>query len=177
MKKMYIDCDGVILDTERGLFERLMLEQKRNPSLTELEYLQKLDWHSWLRQAGDINDSIYILNHHNPDSADILTTVQSIEEGFQKISYFRELGVKNNIILVPYQIKKCDIVNPSNHILIDNACKRNLDPWFNNGGLPVLFTMKDEEQRQLFDYYSISSLEEAFIPDFENKVLQKINRV
>ena len=108
MKKniKYIDCDGVILDTETGLFDEYNKLKQQNPALKRLAYLQQLNWQYWIRQAKIIGNAIEILKQQNPDDVAILTKVHSLAEGLAKIEYFRELGVKNNVILVPNDIKK-----------------------------------------------------------------------
>ena len=66
--KKYIDCDGVILDTETGLFDEYYEKKKVNPDLKKILYLQQLDWVSWLAQAQILNDAIEILKSY--DSSD-----------------------------------------------------------------------------------------------------------
>ena len=48
--KKYIDCDGVILDTETGLFDEYDILKKDNPELKRRVYLQNLDWKYWIEQ-------------------------------------------------------------------------------------------------------------------------------
>ena len=62
--KKYIDCDGVILDTETGLFDRYYQLKETNPELKKLQYLQEMDWRSWLSQARILGNSIEILKHY-----------------------------------------------------------------------------------------------------------------
>jgi hypothetical protein len=168
MLKRYIDCDGVILDTERDLFKEYERQKPYYTNLTKEKYLRELDWYEWLRQAGDINDGIYILKSNDPTCADILTTVHSLEEGIEKVKYFRELDLKNNIILVPYNLRKDLIVDAKGFVLVDNY-KANLDSWFNKEGLPVLFT-KEDAIPNIGDYYQINSLTEAFDPKLDDKI-------
>ena len=61
----YIDCDGVILDTETGLFNEYYELLKTNPTLKVSTYLELKDWNYWLRQASILNDAIYLLNNSN----------------------------------------------------------------------------------------------------------------
>jgi len=64
--KIYIDCDGVILDTETGLFDRYYQLKESNPNFRKLQYLQEMDWKSWLKQAKILGNSIDILKYYNP---------------------------------------------------------------------------------------------------------------
>ena len=111
MKKVikYIDCDGVILDTEFGLFDEYNRLKDMGADIKRLTYLQQLDWREWIRQAKIINNAIAIIKEHNPDDTEILTKVHSLSEGLAKIEYFRELGIKNNIVLV--EAKNSNIKN------------------------------------------------------------------
>lgn len=174
MQKRYIDCDGVILDTERGLFEKFHNETSDHSEVSKINFLQNLNWLEWINNAGDINDAIYILKNNNPNNADILTTVHSLKEAEAKIRYFREMGVHNNIIIVPYNYQKCDIVNPFNNLLIDNACKRNLEPWEKRGGIPVLFTLEKKDICNNYKYLTISSLVNVFDNSLEIEAKGKI---
>lgn len=164
----YIDCDGVILDTEAGLFDEYNELKKRNANLKRLAYLQQLDWKAWIRQAQIINDAIAFLREHNPDDIAILTKVHSIAEGLAKIEYFRELGVKNNILLVPNGLNKSSVVQARGNILVDDSIK-NLDDWVNHEGIPLFFNASGEnkstfkEQVTVNEQYPlISSLESIY---------------
>ena len=55
--KKYIDCDGVILDTETGLFDEYDILKRDNPELKRRVYLQNLDWKYWIEQASILNDA------------------------------------------------------------------------------------------------------------------------
>ena len=157
MQKRYIDCDGVILDTERGLFEKFHNETSDHSEVSKINFLQNLNWLEWINNAGDIK-----------------TTVHSLKEAEAKIRYFREMGVHNNIIIVPYNYQKCDIVNPFNNLLIDNACKRNLEPWEKRGGIPVLFTLEKKDICNNYKYLTISSLVNVFDNSLEIEAKGKI---
>ena len=53
----YIDCDGVILDTENGLLDKFYELKKDNPNLKKREYLQQIDWSNWLNEAKVLKDA------------------------------------------------------------------------------------------------------------------------
>ena len=50
----------------------------------------------------------------------------------------RALGLKCDIILVPYPLKKTDVVDAQSNILVDDAIF-NLDEWVMAGGIPIFF--------------------------------------
>ena len=158
----YIDCDGVILDTETGLFDMYEVLKRDNPSLRKTIYLQELDWDKWLQDAKILNDAINILKNYDPKNNIILTKVHSLKEGESKINYFRNLQIKNDVIIVPYTLMKSQIVNAKNNILIDDGIK-NLDDWYNAGGIPIYYG------DNISEYVSVSSLEDVLL----GKVLKK----
>ena len=85
----YIDCDGVILDTETGLFDEYHELKKINPELKKRQYLHDLDWEYWIWQASVLNDAVEILKSYDPKNVEILTRVHSLQEARAKINYFR----------------------------------------------------------------------------------------
>lgn len=140
--KMYIDCDGVIIDSEKLLFGEEYYEQKRKGFIKseedKIKYVQNVDWSKLLKESEIINDSINILKSIKYDFS-ILTKIHSLtNEGAAKIKMFRELGIKNEIILVPYTVGKQDVVSAKNCILIDDTV-RNLDLWKSSGGISIYF--------------------------------------
>jgi hypothetical protein len=170
----YIDCDGVILDTEFGLFDEYNRLKNMGVDIKRLTYLQQLDWREWIRQAKIINDAITIIKEHNPDNIHILTKVHSLTEGLAKIEYFRELGVKNNIILVPYNLSKSSVVQAEGNLLVDDSIK-NLDEWCAHNGISLFFNAASEnksifkEQIITNDQYPlIFTLESIFSSEIED---------
>ena len=143
---IYIDFDGVILDTEGLLFE----EWRKNPNrhnLTEddkIKYIQRADWNYIINNSEIINDSIYYLKHIDPSQSAILTKIHSLSnEGMAKIKWLRENRVKQNIVLVPYLFKKSDVVDARGNLLVDD-CLKNLDDWVDNDGYPLFFDVNDD---------------------------------
>lgn len=162
---LYIDFDGVILDTEDVLFE----EWRKNPDslilpeTEKIKYIQNKDWNYILNNSEIINDAIKYLNMMDPSKSFILTKVHSLRnEGMEKIKWLREKGVKQNVILVPYMLKKTDVVDAYGNILIDD-CLKNLDDWKANGGNPIFFDMDDDnidswQQPNIKRYQKVLSL-------------------
>ena len=137
----YIDFDGVILDTEELLFKECRKNPDRHllPIEEKIKYMQSADWHKILLESPVINDSLYILKQMDTNTSQILTTVHSLtNEGYEKIKYLRDHNIAQNVILVPYLLKKSDMVNPYDNILVDDSLK-NLDDWSLNGGCSLFF--------------------------------------
>lgn len=155
--KKYIDCDGVILDTENGLFDEYDILKKDNPQLKRKIYLQNMDWEYWVEQANVLSDALNILKNYDPSDTDILTKVHSLNEAIAKINYFRKRGIKNNIIIVPDNMKKSQIVDSFENILVDDS-NSNLTDWKENFGIPYYFGSGQSE----FD--KIESLDEILNP-------------
>ena len=141
----YIDLDGVILDTERLLFHEI-LYNKDKKFLNE-EFIMKLviniNWAYILKNAKEINDSIKILKQLDSNESAILTRVHSDQEAEAKINYFKDLGIKQQVIPVFYPYKKNDIVNAKGNILVDD-CLKNLRKWAMDGGYPMFFDLKGD---------------------------------
>lgn len=152
--KIYIDCDGVILDTETGLFDQYYQLKESNPNLKKLQYLQEMDWERWLKQAKILGNSIEILKYYNPKDIYILTKVHSLQEATAKIKFFRSLSVKNDIIIVPNEISKSSMVEALGNILIDDGNK-NLEEWKKCGGISLYYGNKDSR------FTRITSIEDA----------------
>ena len=153
----YIDCDGVILDTETGLFDEYNILKKDNPELKRRVYLQNLDWEYWIEQAAILNDAINIIKNYDSIDISILTKVHSLNEALAKINYFRNKKIKNNIIIVPDGINKSQIVDSFQNILVDDSNSNLLD-WKEKFGIPYYFGDKESE----FD--KIASLDDILNP-------------
>lgn len=141
--KKYIDCDGVIFDSEIWLFddEYRSLGIKDEPE--KIKYIQKKDWNKILEKSEIINNAINIIKEL--DDASILTKVHSMEnEGVAKIKHLRNLGIKNEIILVPYPLKKADLVDPRGNILVDDTI-HNLDEWEEKDGISLFFNKDNSD--------------------------------
>ncbi len=144
MKKLYIDFDGVILDTIPIIFKRL---KKENIDVTEEESLyqfyENLEWKSLIKEAPQIHHSISaikkILASKQFDVA-ILTHVNSQSEILEKVAYLKRKLPGITIISVPKQLHKTDMVNPKDAILIDDFTG-NLIDWDERGGIAIKFSL------------------------------------
>ena len=143
--KIYIDFDGVILNTTPHIFDE-WLDNNDDINIKELEkieYIKGRNWHKILREASVIDDAISVLKDMDIKNTAILTKVHSLEnEGTEKIRFLRENGVKLDVVLVPYPLKKTDVVEASGNILIDDTV-HNLDDWNRCGGECIFFNQND----------------------------------
>ena len=124
----YIDFDGVILDTEDILFYDWRNEPERfnMPWDTLDRYIERAMWKKILEQAPVINDAIYILKNIDCNDTSIITKVHSLDnEGAAKINYLRGCGVKQNIVLVPYNMSICDVVSAKDNSNLDSNGEYN----------------------------------------------------
>ena len=143
---IYIDFDGVILDTEDILFH----EWRKNPDRhllgegAKIKYIQNRNWEEIINTSPVINDAIYHLKHMDPNNSAILTKIHSLNnEGLAKLKWAKDNNIKQEVKLVYYKHKKTDIVNPITNILIDD-CLKNLDDWKLKGGIPIFFDKDDD---------------------------------
>ena len=153
MQKLYLDCDGVILDTinytyqiikERGISEDKIDDFYKNLSWETLEKIKELSKHF---------------------DVEILTHVNSDNEIRAKFKYFTSVLPDIKLNVVPKIIKKGDIVNPKGAILVDDFMP-NLEYWSEVGGIPVKFSDTNKECK----FIKINDLLELLEMDFTNKV-------
>ncbi len=164
--KRFIDCDGVIVDTEKDLFKEYYLKKKEDETLRKSLYLEKLDWEYWLKKAEVINNALEILKSYNPFDVIILTKVHSLNEAQAKIKYFRDNEIKNDIVIVPSIVKKTDLVETRGNILVDDNID-NLVDWQNKGGIPIAFGNINSE------FPKVNNLEEVLNPFKLGKILKR----
>lgn len=137
----YIDFDGVILDTEGLLFEEWRKNPDRHllPSKEKIKYIQNSNWKYIIENSRILNDSIYKLKNMDPNESAILTKVHSLDnEAQEKIVFLRKNGVKQEVIIVPYTLRKTQVVTAENNILIDDSL-RNLKEWREALGYPMFY--------------------------------------
>ena len=152
-KRIFIDFDGVIYDSEK-----LVVERKENFSqLTWDEFFEQLNWFDLLNEANIINESTdYILEaQQNERNIAILTKIHTLLEMEAKVKKIRSLGIEIPIMFVPPHVKKSEIYLPQNgEILIDDSI-RNLKDWSNNGGESIYF---NENLETLPEYETVNTL-------------------
>ncbi len=148
MKRLYIDFDGVVMDTIPLLYNELA---KNNVKLDEEEQIRRVfgafDFSTIIKDKNILNDSINCI-HKIIDSGrfevSFLSHVNSLAEGVVKVKYLRR-HFKNNItiILVPKGIEKPKVVHSKGAILVDDYAG-NLKEWEENGGIAIRFSKELE---------------------------------
>ncbi|MGE5456418.1 MAG: hypothetical protein ACM3O4_04885 [Ignavibacteriales bacterium] len=149
MKNLYIDFDGVILDTIKVTYELLKkegIDKKDEPNV--IKFYSRLDWKDLLLTTPIINDA-HITIQKVIDSGrfnvTILTHVVSLDEAVEKVKYIRKYFKDITVIPVPKAISKTKMVHTKDAILIDDYAK-NLVEWEEEGGIGILFSTELEEK-------------------------------
>ena len=135
-RNLYIDFDQVILATEDILFMEYNEKKKQGIYLDKQKYLEDFDWLWLVFNSEIIANSIEILRAI--PEAKILTKVHSLKEASAKIEFLKFQELSNEIIIVPCNHQKIDLVPAKDNILVDDAV-HNLDAWSSAGGIAYFF--------------------------------------
>ena len=160
MKNLYIDFDGVILDTITPVYnlaKKLNLDVKTQTNEIGLLY-SKIDWEELINESPALSDSIdniKKLKESKKFNISILTHVNSLKEAAAKIRFINGLFNDLTIIPVPKSCSKTMMTQTKGAILVDDY-SRNLKEWQESGGIAVKF-VKDIENGK---YTEITSLDE-----------------
>ena len=142
MKQLYIDFDGVILDTMTKSYEELKKENiDRNDDEKVREFFRNTDWKKLIEETEEINDSINEIKKicdSKKFNVYILTHVNSTNEMIEKIKYLHKKLPLVTVVSVPKEIPKTEVVNPSAAILIDDY-SGNIKEWQKKLGIGIKF--------------------------------------
>ena len=127
--KVFLDFDGVILDTDRVLDSECVGDRR--------EFVKNYDWFKLMKDDLVINNSLDYIKSSIYD-IHLLSKISSMCEGQAKINFLRSKGILIDINLVPTSIRKCDVVSARGNVLIDDKIA-NLDSWVENGGFGIFF--------------------------------------
>ncbi len=157
MKNLYIDFDGVIVNTIDITYKMANSLGIKKDYTNYLQFFQNLNWEEVLEQAKPINDSFNeikkIINSHK-FNVFILTHVTSIHEAEAKIKLINRYLENITIITVPKSISKTKVLNTKDAILIDDF-PPNLDDWEKSGGIGIRFDLDlDGKGHQVIDRLS-----------------------
>lgn len=143
MKNLFIDFDGVIMDTIRVTYDMLdRLEIDRNNAHKMTEFYANLNWKQLLSLTPIINDSFNCIKKlfaSNKFNISILTHVNSLDEAVAKINYIHYYFKDITIILVPREISKTKMCLSKDAILVDDY-SGNLKEWVKEGGIGIQFS-------------------------------------
>ena len=164
-RKLYLDCDGVILDTIKKSYE--IIQDKKLTTEDEIHVFYKnINWEELIIISGEIDNSIAKIKLLSEQfDIEILTHVNSDNEIKAKIAYFSKELPNIKVILVPKSIDKCDMIHPNGAILVDDFIP-NLEKWKEKGGIPIKFSDSGKE----CEFITITNLLQLLEIDFANKV-------
>lgn len=160
MKQLYIDFDGVILDTMTKTYEeieKMGIDKKDQEKVKE--YFRNTDWKKLIEETEEINDSINEIKKicaSKKFNVYILTHINSTNEMVAKIKYLHKKLPQVTVVSVPKEIPKTEVVNPSAAILIDDY-SGNIKEWQKKLGIGIKFVRTLENG----DYPEITRLSEV----------------
>ena len=145
---IYLDLDGVILDSEQRMLERKFKagfydhkDFEQFDAYFEYTNLHLEEWDYIIRGAKSINNSVEIIKELQrlKKKMAILTKVHTLYEMKVKVDDLRNnRGISIPIIFVPPEVKKYEIIIPNSQLLIDES-RKNINGWINNGGRGLIF--------------------------------------
>ncbi len=148
---LYLDCDGVILDTIPAIDKALQKvgytykgQSKNEPFMKDF-LKNKFNWEEEIELIPILDDSVNKIKKLDKEdifNIKILTHVISDKEAKAKEKLFAELLPNIEVITVPKEIKKTEMVEVKNGILVDDYLPNVVD--FNSeGGIGIKFAGKE----------------------------------
>ncbi len=150
MRRLYIDFDGVVMDSIPPLYAAL--EQSgvdENDEPGKREFFANYDYRKVINDDLLLNDSVKCINKlikSKKFEISFLTHINSLAEGVVKVDYLRNHFKDISIIMVPKEISKTKVVHSEGAILVDDY-SGNLSEWEENGGLAIRFSKELEVGR------------------------------
>jgi len=149
MKRLYIDFDGVVLDTIPHLYSAIEKEGIDPSNVSQAAvFFSKFDFKKIINDDNILNNSIESINKlikSNIFEISFLSHINSLDEGVIKVEYLRRYFEDINIILVPKEISKTKIVHSKGAILVDDY-SGNLKEWKEAGGIGIRFNKSLESK-------------------------------
>ena len=145
-KNLYIDFDGVILDTITPLYEDYKKQNIQKENRTR--FYENYPWEKIINDDNIINDSIQSIKEiidSNKFNLAILTHVNSLNEATLKVKYLRKYFKDITIIPVPKTISKTKMIHTKDSILIDDYAG-NLREWKEEEGIGIRFNLDGEDK-------------------------------
>ena len=108
------------------------------------KFYETFDFKKILKDENILNDSINCIQKiidSKKFNISILTHINSLQEGIDKVEYLRKFFKDITIILVPKKISKTKMIHTKGAILIDDYA-HNLREWESEGGISVRFSQK-----------------------------------
>lgn len=142
-RNLYIDFDGVILDTLSPIY-KIIEEQNIIGEEERKNIFQKYPWKELIENSPVIENSLENIKEiidSDKFNLAILTHVHSLEEAVIKINYLRKSFKDITIIPCPKEISKTKMVHTKDSILVDDYAG-NLREWEKEGGISIRFSTK-----------------------------------
>lgn len=141
MIKLYIDFDGVILDTITLLYEEA---ERQEYDKNDPEFYKNFNYNCILKDKYIINDSINCIQKlidSGKFDVNILTHCFTMKEATAKVKYIRKHFSDITVIVCPKEMSKTKMIHTKGAILVDDYAG-NLIEWASEGGIPVRFSTK-----------------------------------
>jgi hypothetical protein len=152
MLRLYIDFDGVVLDTIPPLYEQLKIDKSGIDNGSQEEKIQKFanfDYRNVIKDKYILNDSINCITKllkSKKLEISFLSHVHSLDEARVKIRYLRRHFKDDiTIIIVPGGVSKTKMVHSEGAILVDDFSS-NLREWEEAGGIAIRFNNELESK-------------------------------
>ena len=151
MCKIYIDFDGVLVDTPKYI--KKIIKSQGNCEETFIN----IKWNILLKKCNELcNNITYLKKIYKENDITILTHIYSQSEKEEKLKYIKEKIGDIEVLAVPYNIKKNEYVKAENNLLIDDY-NHNITLWMSAGGLGLLFKnetkLEDILQKYIMEEY------------------------
>ena len=160
MKNLYIDFDGVILDTITPVYnlaKKLNIDVKTQTKEVGILF-SKIDWETLIEESEELSNSINAIKRLKDSkkfNISILTHINSLKEAKAKIEFINNIFDDLTIIPVPKSCPKTMMTQTKEAILVDDY-SGNLRLWEAKGGIGVKYTIEKEK----CEFINITSLEE-----------------
>ena len=175
--KLYIDFDGVILNTIDVSYKKIKELYGDNPTQKDVgTFYKNLDWNKFLEECDQINyslDNLQKLIDSNLYDVTVLTHVHTLHEEEAKKRFLKKYIPKINFIPVTKPLPKWRAIECNGAILVDDYGV-NLKEWQEHGGIAIKFSQKEKK----YDYIKIKSLDEliTLYPELNNNVKRKVKK-
>ena len=166
MRNLYIDFDGVVLDTisvTYKILNEMGVSTKEHDKVSH--FYQNLNWKHILKISPELNESIDCIKKimdSNKFNVYVLTHVNSLDEAIEKVVYIRKYIADVTVIPVPRDISKTSMARAKDAILIDDY-SGNLKEWEEKGGIGLQFSIKSKDK----GFKVIDKLDEILKIDFD----------
>jgi len=164
--KIYVDFDGVILDTWDIIYpEYCRVCQQTEIDDRLIDVMLSIGWKKILEESKVIKNNIQKVKDLAKDyDVCVLSKINSSEEEQEKEKFLKKNGIQK-MCFVPYAHSKANYVDPTHAILIDDTIE-NLDEWDGKGGISIYFQQKSKDSDN-FDiknskYLTINDLLEIY---------------